>query len=50
MPKGNLTHSNGEHLVDVGVHGHALVLRRAFPAIPRAERLEDIVDQLQGVR
>jgi hypothetical protein len=50
MPKGNSTHSIAEHLIDVGVESYTLVLRRGSPAIPIAERLEGVVDQLQGVR
>jgi hypothetical protein len=49
MPEGNLTHSNGEHIVDVGFEGHAFVLTPWFPAVPKAGRLEGIVDDLQGV-
>lgn len=40
------THGIGEHLVYVGVHGYALVIRRLLPTVPIAERLECIVDEL----
>ncbi len=40
------THTIVEHLVYVGVHGHALVTRRSLPAVPRAEWLEGVVDEL----
>jgi len=41
-PKG--THSVREHLVDVGVKSHPLVVRRALPTIPIAELLEGVMD------
>jgi hypothetical protein len=41
-PKG--THSVREQLVDVGVKSHPLVVWRALPTIPIAERLEGVMD------
>jgi hypothetical protein len=40
------THCIGEHLVYVGVHGYSLVTRPPLPAVPIAERLEGVVDEL----
>jgi hypothetical protein len=40
-----VTHSDGEHLVDVGIEEHPLPVWRWHEASPVAERLESVVNQ-----